>query len=444
MEQLPTPPPPLHWYDGMLLLPEHFRYSFSRNDALTHYRAMVLNPYSWGILRLRFNMAALTTGFIEVSHVEGIFPDGTVIAYSATDSQEPLQLDLRSSAEQLRERPSRIWLALAASDEEELSTGYRRYRLGQRDVLTYGEHGQESSEVTILQPRVQLVLADALPARLVGIPIAEVAWEHEGLALTSYLPPLLHVELDSPLGGIIESIILRLREKAQQLVNRINNPQPGISELVIDEFKFYVASLTAQLPLLETLLASNTTHPWVLFNVLALVAGNVAALGTERIPPLFRPYNHSDVYASFDQLRRYILRMVTEAAIETYLRIPFQLEGTVFKAELKQQWRGSTFIVAAHPKPAVSQSDLQGWIEHAVIGTVSLLPSLKLRRVLGAGRRLVERIPEVVVSRGTVLYEIILDDDCAIFGEHLCIENHLRERSDHAPAELSLYVKVKV
>ncbi|RMF33740.1 MAG: hypothetical protein D6747_06280 [Chlorobiota bacterium] len=351
---------------------------------------------------------------------------------------------MRAAAEQLRDRASRVWIAIAAAGEEELQAGYRRFRLTEQTVLTYGEQGHERLELLVLTPQVQLVLADALPARLVGIHLAEVTWEHEGPALTSYIPPWLQVERDSPLGEAIGHIIQRLRDKAQHFVQRINNPQPGISELVIDEFKFYVACLTSELPLLETLLASNQAHPWVLFNVLALIAGRVAALGGERIPPLFRPYVHTELLASFDQLRRYILRMVTESAIETYLRVPFRLEGGIFKLDLKASWRGSTCILAAHPKPSVTQSDLRGWIESALIGTESLQPSLRLRRVLGARRQEVERIPEVVVARGTLLYEIILDDECAIFDEQLWVENPLRERSDHAPAELSMYVKIEV
>ncbi len=241
-----------------------------------------------------------------------------------------------------RDRASRVWIAIAAAGEEELQAGYRRFRLTEQTVLTYGEQGHEAPRTAGSHATGAAGLADALPARLVGIPLAEVTWEHEGPALTSYIPPWLQVERDSPLGEAIGHIIQRLRDKAQHFVQRINNPQPGISELVIDEFKFYVACLTSELPLLETLLASNQAHPWVLFNVLALIAGRVAALGGERIPPLFRPYVHTELLASFDQLRRYILRMVTESAIETYLRVPFRLEGGIFKLDLKASWRGST------------------------------------------------------------------------------------------------------
>lgn len=444
MDQLSALQSPLHWYDGMLLLPEHFRYGFARGEALLHYRLMAVHPYCWGVRQYRFNPAALSTGVAELVQLEAVFPDGAVVSYDAVQSSEPLRIDLRAAAEQLRERPRRIWITLAASGEEELQAGYRRYRLGEAEVLTYGEQQQERSQVLVLEPHLQLVLDDVLPARLVGIPLAEVAWEHEAPTLTPYVPPLLHVEVASPVGQMVQQIVERLREKAQQLVNRINNPQPGISELVIDEFKFYVASLTGELPLLETLLASNRAHPWTLFAVLAQIAGRVAALGSERIPPIFSPYQHDQLYASFDQLRRYILRMVAESALETYIRVPFQLEGTAYKVELRLQWQGSTFILAAHPKPGVSPAEMRAWVESAVIGSESLHASLKLRRVLGARRTVIERIPDVVVSRGTVLYELTFDDDSVIFGEPLCVENHLRERAESAPAELSLYIKVKV
>ncbi|MBL7999787.1 MAG: type VI secretion system baseplate subunit TssK, partial [Candidatus Kapabacteria bacterium] len=244
-------------------------------------------------------------------------------------------------------------------------------------------------------------------------------------------------------GEMSSHVAQRMREKAQFLVSKINNPQQGMSELVIDEFKFFVSCLTESLPLLEGIVATNTSHPYWMYTTLLAIAGRLSSLGSDRIPPQFKAYNHNDLFSSFDQLRKYILRMIAEGVIETFIRIPMRYEAGMYKVELKHQWRDSDVVIAAHPKIGVSSSDLNSWMQSAVIGTEGIHPSLKTRRILGVQRTEIERLPDVLVSKGTLLYAATLDEESVIYGEDLCVENTLKDHADHLPAEMSLYVKVK-
>lgn len=438
------PPQTLHWFDGMLLMPYHFRYAHHRSDAMLHYRMMLEQPNGWGIVHVEYNKAILGEGIFELTKLEAVLPDGTCVSHDAyKENARQLQVDLRAHAESLREKPGYIFLAMPSANEEELHVGFKRYDMADVRVTTYGEKGQEYHEVLALAPHLHLFFGEVLPARFSGMPIAQVAWESEGYTLTPYIPPMLMVEARSDIGTMVLHLLQRMREKAQYLVSKINNPQQGMSELVIDEFKFYVACLTESMPYIEALLSSNSAHPFSLYLALTQVAGRLATMGIDRIPPQFKPYNHNDIYASYDQVRKFILRMIVEGVVETFIRIPFRFEDGMFKVELKPQWRNSDVVIAAHPKVGVQASDLNSWVMSAVIGSENIHPTLKTRRILGAPRSEIERLPDVMVAKGTLLYAMTFDDDSVIFGEDLCVENTLRERADFIPAEMGLYVKVR-
>ncbi|MBX7154361.1 MAG: type VI secretion system baseplate subunit TssK [Candidatus Kapaibacterium sp.] len=435
----------LHWYDGMLLMPYHFRYAHSRSDVLLHYTTSKIQPYNWGCVEFEYNKSLIGEGVFEPLKIEALLPDGTFVTYNAFDDKtNPLRFNFKQFTEQLMEGPGYIFLALPNISEEEFQSSVTRFKIADESIVTYGNKGLEHNEIITLEPQLQLYFGDSLPARYIGIPLVQIEWENEGFAVTQFVSPMLHVSAESEIGEMILHIIQRKREKAQYLVNRINNPPQGVSELVIDEYKFYVACLTELVPYLEALIYSGKAHPHQLFLALTQSAGRLTALGSDRIPPQFKAYNHNDIYTSLDQLRKYILKMIAEGIVESFVRIPFRFEDGKYKVELKPQWKGSDFVIGAHPKINVNSDELHSWVQGAVIGTESVHVSLKTRRILGCNRNRIDRLSDVMVSKGTILYSMQPDDDFVIFGEDLCIENLLREQQDYLPAEMSLYVKMKI
>ncbi|HEY1609739.1 MAG TPA: type VI secretion system baseplate subunit TssK, partial [Paraburkholderia sp.] len=83
------------------------------------------------------------------------------------------------------------------------------------------------------------------------------------------------------------------------------------------------------------------------------------------------------------------------------------------------------------------------WMEGAVIGSQSVYPSLRSRRVLGAVRRTVEYAEELGVRSGSgyLLFEIATDPAQVIANEQLAIGNPNEGESAQRPQEMVLFVK---
>src|ERR1700678_750902 len=82
----------VRWYEGMLLLPEHFQAAAHRQEAVVPYLTFAAAPYAWGVAALE---APLDKGVFKVTRIEAVMPDGMLVA-SPDDRREddPLVLDL--------------------------------------------------------------------------------------------------------------------------------------------------------------------------------------------------------------------------------------------------------------------------------------------------------------------------------------------------------------
>src|SRR4051812_30411108 len=85
-------PDMLQWYDGMLLLPEHFQAAHRRQEMLGGRLARTVAPHGWGVGSL---VTRIADAKFEVLALDAVMPDGLVIQYSSTDPDDlALEIDL--------------------------------------------------------------------------------------------------------------------------------------------------------------------------------------------------------------------------------------------------------------------------------------------------------------------------------------------------------------
>jgi type VI secretion system protein ImpJ len=82
-------------------------------------------------------------------------------------------------------------------------------------------------------------------------------------------------------------------------------------------------------------------------------------------------------------------------------------------------------------------------MEGAVVGSRSVHPSLRRRRVLGAARRVVEYAQELGIRSGSghLLFEIQADPHLVLASEALIIGNPNEGANAQRPQEMLLFVK---
>src|SRR5438034_9486138 len=86
-------PDMLHWYEGMLLMPEHFQSASRRQEALSGYLAHIASPYAWGVGAID---SEIVEGVMRVRSLDAVMPDGLVVRYRSDEPNDaPLELDLK-------------------------------------------------------------------------------------------------------------------------------------------------------------------------------------------------------------------------------------------------------------------------------------------------------------------------------------------------------------
>jgi len=433
-------PQPIQWHEGMLLTPQHFQQSAARQEMLVQYSALLVAPYCWGVRRIILDTKILSSGSLRVLELEALLPDGSAVSFNhATDGE--LSLDLTPLTDEMRAGDVTIYVALPARTFTSVKGALSRYAAHEGPLLADENTGDGEVRIPILKPVLTLIAGEKPPAKYVSMPIARVRFEDEAFLLSEYVPPTMSVPLYSPLGRMCSQLAARLREKAMFVSEQARSPTAIMEKPLMLENKGRMQSLVAGLPYFEAVLSTGTAHPLTLYLALCSLSGQLAALGASLLPPAFAPYNHNDLRASFQEVLDFSLRMTNEGIPETYLAIPFQLKDRIFSLMFEPEWATRRLVLGMRISTGVTEKEMIAWGDESLIGSESVIPSLRDKRIRGAQREFVETDRELVPVRGVLLFTLRPEPEFIKPAEILNIRNLGERGRTFSPLEIVLYVK---
>lgn len=433
-------PAAIQWHEGMLLAPQHFQQLAMRQEALLHYHALAIAPFHWGVRSLEVDGPRLASDVYRVIAVEAVLPDGLVVAHRAGDGPD-LAVELWPVKQAARERPVTVYLAVAAHRPEmsPVRGDHPRYDSVTGDPVLDENTGEGQVDVPRLRPRARLFAGEPPPASYVHLPIARL--EHKGgaFSVADYVPPLLTVARDSPLGMRCGEIAEKLRGKAATLLERAGNPSVAARAPQLLETRAMIASLTAALPPFEALLDTGRAHPFALYLALCALVGQVSGLG-RALPPALDPYDHDDLNPRFKAAEKFLADLVDGAVLESYTPFPFELDEGTFGLAFDAAWRGRSLVLGVRaPEGAVEQ--VAAWMDNAVIASRDRQRELRVIRVLGAERRRIKSEGDLLPVPGVLLYALTAEPKNVEANQLLQIANPDEGLAAHRPLEIVLYVK---
>lgn len=431
-------PPALQWHEGMLLAPQHFQWMSQRQEALLHYHAAAISPFHWGVRHLRIDPVLLVDGTLRVLELEAVLPDGLLVSH-LPDETPDLMIDLAERADEMRQRPVTVQLAVSA----------RGRGLALADRFGFEEGGPAVDEntgegeipVPVLKPRLRLLLDDDPPPKYVTFPLARVIYRNEVFARTPYEPPWLRVAPGSVLYELCQGVAARLREKAAFLAEQARSSMSSVRAPQLLETRSMVHAMVGGLPAFEAALRCGASHPFPLYLALCTVLGHVAGLGRALMPPLLEPYDHNDLFATFDQVRAAIFQALDEGIHEGYTAYAFTYEEGAFRLRLDPDWLSRSLILGVKAPLGVPEAEMAAWMAASLIAARPRIPDLWDRRVVGARRRRIETETDMVPIRGVSLYSLTPDAEFVIPGEELEIRNLDDRDGRRRPDEVVLYVR---
>ncbi len=442
-------PDAIQWHEGLLLTPQHFQQLSSRHEALVRYGTSLVAPFSWGVRRFKHHQISLTDGKLRILELEAVMPDGLLVVHGLPDSSrdEALEIDLSKQGEQIGERGILVYVAVAAQQNGNGES--RRFRSLKGDPVIDEVSATKARPINRLKPRLTLHAGAQLPVDLVGFPLARMIYRDSSFTLDDkFIPPLLSVPVKSTdgdtsslsaqrLGEMCSDIALRVRKRAMYLADEARVPS-GSRGRFGDEtaVRTLMLSLVGALPRMEAVLQIGCAHPYMVYEALCGLAGQLSVLGMEMVPTAFAPYNHNDLYATFQPVIKFIERSMDQGVPVTYKSFPFIYHKGAYELRFDGTWMKKRLALGIKGERGVTDAEIVKWGENCLIGSQGRMELLQANRITGAGRKHAERVGDVVTAKGVALFSLKADENFVEPEKLLQIVN----REGTRPVEIVLYV----
>lgn len=447
-------PEAVQWHEGMLLSPQHFQQCSRRSETLLNYHMGLASPFHWGLTKLHVDRSALVAGLFRVIELEGVMPDGLMVHFTDTsvsaetdDPDDSLAVAL-TPGEKVYGTYITVYLAVARLTENGslVSGELARYRQDSGDQVVDSNTGEDAVVVPRIRPKLRLLAGNPPDDKYVFMPVARLEYVNQSFRLASgYISPRFTIGGDSELGRRCEKVCALAREKAAYLYERANSAVARRDTKVRLGAERLIHYLTSGLPVFEALLSSGAAHPFSLYLGLCGLAGQVACVGHNNIPPHLPPYQHGDIYGSFDKVLGFIEATLDEINV-SYRVLPFKEKSGTFSLDQQNAAFVAPLTVGVRGREGFREADLVRWMERCVIGRVSDITGLMDRRVKGFARRRIDRDDGIglVPPRDVLLYSLTENSARAGDIDSIAIVDPTVGRSGYnvleAPLEVVLYV----
>jgi len=194
------------------------------------------------------------------------------------------------------------------------------------------------------------------------------------------------------------------------------------------------------------------------------MAGSVAFLSHARVPPIFQPYNHSDMRGCFQDVVGYIRRALSEGLVENWLGKEFRPVMPVGdKAGGIGRQRGSAYFeigptleqafgdgadfsapyigLMLRAPAGVPPSALAEWGTSCLLAAEDAISDLELSRSKGAVCERVDAFEDLIPAPGSVLFRVKNDAQWIDPYKRLVLKSAKQET--RMPDAAALFVKAR-
>lgn len=412
------------WREGSLLCPQHLQQQERYLIDQIRQSFQLSHPFPWGIQELDIDAALLQVGEFRVKKLNAVLPDGLQLALGARD---PLP-EARNFGEQFNdlkgsfvvhlgvplERPGMPSFDETPQDREN-ERAKRRYFVRSEEVFDQTQE-HERHNVQTAAPRSRILFPNESRDDYVDLPIARVVRTKDGFGLDpTFVPPTLQLNANSQLHGRAGRILADATSRISLLQgHRGNRSQANLDMSARDTgIYMWLFALGSQVPRLRTLLQLSSLPPFMLFQELYSMAGQLAALTPKETSiPEFQ-YQHDDLQGTFEPLFTRIHHLIN---------FPFQQSYKVLELTRREDgmWLGQsaggffsetgTFVLAVKT-PMAKEDVARRFPELAKLASYTQISSLVHSALRGAALHDLRQPPETIPNRENTIYFQIDQND---------------------------------
>ena len=310
------------WSEGMFLRPQHFQQHDRYLETMVRDRCGGLQPYDWGIKKLKIDVRQTAMGKFALAECSGIFPDGTPFNLPADDDL-PLPIDIPTDVQN-----SIVYLSLPAQrpgavdvDTDENKNNLARYHATELEVRDANVATNATSAVMVAKLHTSLMLEKQERAGHVCIGIARVIESRidKNIILDEhYIPPTVDCNAITQTRAYIKELYGLLHTRGEALGGRASEAGRGGVAEISDYLLLQLVNRTE--PLFEHLQNIPCLHPENFYRIAVQLAGELSTFYKASKRPInFSAYNHEDLQNTFkqvmDELRDLLSTMIDPNAI---------------------------------------------------------------------------------------------------------------------------------
>ena len=348
------------WTEGTLLCPQHMQQQDRYHEQQLAARLAVVAAHAWGILAVRFDLAALQSGQLALTHLRAVLPDGAAIDIDDAAPQRPAT---RPIAPHFPASLARVGVHLTAavlrpgvSNSAREPGAQHRYRTVTRAIFDL-TLARSARDIELDELHLALKLGDEPRDDQVSLPLAELVRDGSGgFALDdSYIPPIAVLAAAPALRAELQALcaLVATRRRALADDRRRQHELPRA---------LFFHSLSGALPLLHHLADAPECPPHALYRDLLRLLGELRSFTVADLaePP---PYEYTDLRASLAPLLGELRRHVLDILPDRCLRIPLEPRPDgLWVGELRDErlQRCTAFVLAVETDadPRVLASEL--------------------------------------------------------------------------------------
>jgi type VI secretion system protein ImpJ len=323
---------PVIWMKGTFLSPQYLQTQDRFIENSLQFRLDSLNANPWGFLSLKIDQELLAAGVFAISGASGIFPDGLLFDFPASDpppASKPLleffepdqkTLDVFLSIPNLRDPGLNVSLAQQKADTRYLAEA----------VMVRDENsGTSEQAVQVARKNYRLLVEGESRQECSVLRVARIERTESGsLQLDPrFVPPVLDFSQNDYLCAISRRLVEILSAKSSQLAGLRRQKNLSLADFGSSDIANFwlLYTINSHFPVFQHLFETRRGHPENLFHAMLSLAGCLTTFSTKIQPrdlPVYDHDNLSECFSLLDQIVRDLLETVVPS---NFVSLPLKL-----------------------------------------------------------------------------------------------------------------------
>jgi type VI secretion system protein ImpJ len=316
------------WSEGLFLQPQHLQQQERYLERVVRGATAGVVPFAYGLTHLSIDTDLLALGKFAIRSAAGILPDGTPFNIP-DDTDHPPTIDVPETVKNsvvYLVLPSRLQDAVDTVSADRMETA-ARFSSGERDVIDTTSDNRSVATVPIARLRIRYALEHESRAGHVAIGLATVVEVRPDKAVVldeAYIPPVMLCNVSPLLAGFLTQLQGLLHHRAEALAGRVSDSATRGAAEISDYLILQVCNRYEPL-ITHMMAAAGQIHPESLYRVLLGLAGELATFTeTRKRPPVFPPYRHDDLNATFRPVIAALRQALSTVISSNAVPIPLQ------------------------------------------------------------------------------------------------------------------------